>query len=718
MGVLSRELRGKLEKAVERARDLAEEGARAALVALGVDAGEAPGYLSEADRELRNRLRAHAPQLGDVRDEKSGKHGIEHLVTECAYEHWHRMLFARFLAENGVLMHPDGVAVTLAECDELAEHEGLKNGWEIAERYAQRMLPQIFQPDAPVLQVGLPPEKQLALEKLLTGLPVEVFRSSDALGWVYQFWQAKNKARINASEVKIGADELPAVTQLFTEPYMVDFLLQNTLGAWWVDQHGRESLPMEMPYLRFLDGGVPAAGTFEGWPKKVAQLKVLDPCCGSGHFLVTALQILTRFRMVEEATDAGTACDAVLRDNLYGLEIDPRCAEIAAFALALMAWTYPGVGGYRGLPDLNVACSGLGIRTRKEHWIKIAGENHKLREGMGRLYELYQDAPTLGSLIDPNALAGDLIAARFEDLRPFLEQALAAEDRVANFEDRELGVTAQGILAAVRVLTQRFHLVATNVPYLVRGKQSSTLANFSELHYSSAKADLATTFLARCLKLAHRHGTVAIVIPQSWLFKTTYGTFRKDFLQRHRFDALVGLGPAAFQDMNWWAVKTLLAVMTCARALPDHTFLAIDLGEHRYPEEKPALLRETQSWRGQQSSQIANPDARILFGDVERGTLMGSFASCVQATALPAGRHGDEVGRRSELDVDGELILDPRESPQEPVALGNEPEIDVDSGRAPAEENGRRAARQVRSAFRIGLGAEDAHEAADPLGVG
>jgi hypothetical protein len=288
MAVLEAELRRLLEKTVARAREVAEFGARAAIEQLAVHRPEPFAHLSAEQRDLRNRLRARARQLGDRRDARSGEHQIDHLVVECAYEHWHRMLFARFLAENNVLMHPDGVAVTLEECEELAPDEGAEDGWELAAWYAAEMLPQIFRPDAPVLEVKLPPERQRELERLLADLPPDVFKASDSLGWVYQFWQAKKKDEVNKSEVKIGADELPAVTQLFTEPYMVQFLLHNTLGAWWVGRHGRESLPLDMPYLRFLDDGTPAAGTFDGWPDTAAELKVLDPCCGSGHFLVAA----------------------------------------------------------------------------------------------------------------------------------------------------------------------------------------------------------------------------------------------------------------------------------------------------------------------------------------------------------------------------------------------------------------------------------------------
>jgi hypothetical protein len=175
-------------------------------------------------------------QIGDRRDPETATQSIERLVEEVAYEHWHRMLFARFLAENDLLMYPDPddpVPVTLEECEDLAGDEGAKNGWELAARFAARMLPQIFRPDSPVFQLELPPEHQQKLERLLEELPKEVFTASDSLGWVYQFWQARKKDEINRSEVKIGARELPAVTQLFTEPYMVSFLLDNSLGAWW-----------------------------------------------------------------------------------------------------------------------------------------------------------------------------------------------------------------------------------------------------------------------------------------------------------------------------------------------------------------------------------------------------------------------------------------------------------------------------------------------------
>ena len=187
--------------------------------------------MSAAERVLRRRLRVHGRQLGDQREPKTGAQEIERLTHEVAYEHWHRMLFARFLAEKQLLIEAEsGVAISLAECEELAR-ERAQDRWTLAGVFAERMLPRVFRPDAPALEVKLAPENRQALEQLVESLPADVFAATDSLGWAYQFWQSEKKNEVNRSEVKIGADELPAVTQLFTEPYMVSFLLDNGLGA-------------------------------------------------------------------------------------------------------------------------------------------------------------------------------------------------------------------------------------------------------------------------------------------------------------------------------------------------------------------------------------------------------------------------------------------------------------------------------------------------------
>ena len=540
MATLASQLRNRLERVVSDARVAAEAGAGAALEALAIHHYEPYTHMKAAQRELRNHLRARARQLGD-RQDRSGRLTIDHLAGECAYEHWHRMLFARFLAENGLLIEPEmGVAMSLAEAEELAKEEGV-DVWVFASRCAQRMLPQIFRPDAPLLQISFATEHMVELERLLVSLPAAVFTASDALGWVYQFWQSKKKDEVNRSEVKIGADEISAVTQLFTEPYMVEFLLHNTLGAWWAGRQLTDadtasaksedelrhklSLPgVSWEYLRFVrgedgEGGPwrPAAGTFEGWPETAAELSVLDPCCGSGHFLVAALHHLVPIRMAEESLSETEAIDAVLRDSLHGLEIDERCCQIAAFALAFAAWTYPGAGGYRELPDLHIACTGIGPQATEEQWAKLADqsgmptrtdERTRIRNGLRNLHRLFSQAPVLGSLVDPSKLPGDLIVADYEAIQPYLTAILNAEK--ADDETRERAIAAAGMVKAADLLSSSYSLVVTNVPFLAKNNQCDVLRSHIDVHYVEGAGNLAMAMVQRrsgdaCGRQRHGH---------------------------------------------------------------------------------------------------------------------------------------------------------------------------------------------------------------------
>lgn len=612
------------ETADTGARLVAEAGAKAAIEALAVQLASPYAHIDTTQKQLRNRLRAHARQLGDTRH-ADGRHEIGRLVEQAAYEHWHRMLFARFLAENDLLIHPEmGVAVTLEECAELAASEGAVDGWELAGRYASRMLPQIFRPDDPLLAVRFAIDDVKKLEALLDSLPAELFRASDSLGWCYQFWQARKKKEVNNSEVKIGADELPAVTQLFTEPYMVQFLLHNTLGAWWVGD-GR-TVPVEMPYLCRLDDGTPAASNFEGWPRHVSELKVLDPCCGSGHFLVAAFEILVAFRMAEESLSARDACDAVLRDNLYGLEIDARCVQIAAFALAMAAWTYPEAGGYRSLASMNVACSGLAISAKKEEWERLGGDDERLRAGMGHLWELFSDAPVLGSLIDPRKNPPNpLLVAGFDELAPMLNTALDLT-RIGD-EEVEATVAAKGLADAALILGNLFDLVCTNVPYLSKGKHVTRLREYCERYYSDASADLATVCQSRFLGLLRAEGTSALVLPQGWTYLYAYRNHRENMLRSARWRFVARLGAGAFRTISGEVVNVVLWIGQRGSDGNEVTISAIDASNAVGAEAKADLLLNATTKQLQQSQVLLNTDHGLTFEETPHKHSLADYST-------------------------------------------------------------------------------------------
>jgi hypothetical protein len=686
MPSLSREHRRLLEKTVAEARRIAEEGARKVLHdQYAVDHHEPWPHLSAQERELRNQLRAHGRQLGDARDARRETQRIDHLVQACAYEHWHRMLFARFLAENNLLLDAEhGVALALDDVRELAREQG-RDWMELAAALAQRMLLSVFRPDDPVLHVQLPPETRQELEEKQEALPREIFLADDSLGWVYQFWQRDEKDRVNKSEVKIGADELPAVTQLFTEDYMVLFLLENTLGAWWTAKRRAEGKDLTLPgypwtYLRLNEDGSPAAGSYDGWPRAARDLRVLDPSMGSGHFLVFALPILARMRMEEEGLSLKSALAAVLQENLFGLEIDARCAQIAAFNLALAAWRM--AGEHFPLPPLNLACSGLGIHASEADWVSLAGEDGLAREEMRRLYSLFKDAPTLGSLIDPLRLETTVYSAGAERVLPLIEEAL---EREQSEEARELAIAAQGVLAAFRILSSRFTLVATNVPYLGRGKQDPALAQYCAEFHSDAKADLATCFVDRCLRFSQEGGSVGLVTPQNWLFLTSYKKLRERLLKAVQWDFVARLGEHAFDSPAAAGAFVALLGLTRRAPAPEHTFAGWDVGEAKTPAEKAEGLF-AEPIPVTQRGQLESPDARLTLSSTASVTLLSNYARSFEGLTT-----GD-IARFVEKFWEQECITE-RWRPfvravEEPALFGGRDQVILwDGGRGPLAEN-------------------------------
>lgn len=671
-------LRRALETTVIKARDIAEQAAAQALTRLSVADAKPADYLNDEQRRLRTRLRAHGRQLGDIKQDND-KQSINKLITEVAYEHWHRMLFTRFLEQNQLLMYDEHWSLTLDDCSELVQdpdslrdelERRCQSGWELAGVLASKMLPQIFRVDSPVFELEFAPEHQRELERLVIGLAVEIFKAQDSLGWVYQFWQSKRKDEVNKSEVKIGADELSPVTQLFTEPYMVSFLLDNSLGAWWAGQHltaddwqtaqseqelrEKVAIPgVPLSYLRFVkeertQQWQPASGTFDAWPKRLSELKALDPCCGSGHFLVAAFLMLVPMRMQAEQLTAQQAIDKVLSENLHGLELDQRCVELAAFAVALEAWRYPDAGGYRSLPELHLACSGLSIAAARDEWKELSRKAGKqnLTIALDWMYQTFKDAPVLGSLINPRRSKAAQIA-QWSELQQLLGEALTqdqanqqsqADGETLALNNRlEAGIVAQGLVKAAELLAGQYTWVITNVPYLARGKQHDTLKDYCETYYPAGKNDLATVFLDRCLEFCAQGGTSSIVLPQNWLFLTSYRKFREKLLQNDSWHLIARLGPGAFETISGEVVKAILINLSRGNTAgqpadllssgePGYLIRGVDVSEPRTAAEKATGLLANDVKSVEQGKQLENPNSTIELDNMTKVVRLGDFA--------------------------------------------------------------------------------------------
>jgi hypothetical protein len=629
---LSSSFRKQLEAAVLVGRRASESASRVAIEGLGVFADRRPEHLDVEQAALRNGLRAKWRQLGGDR---------ELLVDACAYEQWHRLLFARFLAENQLLLHPQYRApVTLEDCEELADELGEPDGWSVAARFAAEILPGIFRLDDPCVRLRLAPEGRHALEQVVAALPADVFLADDALGWIYQFWQKDKKDEVNASERKIGGADLGSVTQLFTENYIVRFLLENSLGAWWASRHPESPLVKGFDYLRFDEHGKPAAGSFDSWPEHVAEVTVMDPCCGSGHFLVEAFSMLWQMRAEEEGLDPVAAQDAVLRDNLFGLELDLRCVQIAMFAVALQAWK--AGGKWRQLPVPNIACSGIRVKAPVDEWTKLADGDQRLETALMRLHVLFRDADTLGSLIDPKravetteptGMQSSFADVDWDDMAQLLEKALTGED--SDPATAVLGADVTSAARAAQYLAGTYCLVTTNVPYLKRAKQVPLLREFCGTFYPDGQNDLATSFLLRMRELAT--GAVAAVTPQHWLQAISYLAMRTALLRLAGWCAVAKLGDQAFGYSGTWELRIALIVLTPQPEGKDAGFI-VDVVGQKGPTANAQALRSLVVEPFRQRAQIANPDSRILAGMHGASTLLAEYADAYQGTST-----GDNV---------------------------------------------------------------------------
>jgi hypothetical protein len=344
---------------------------------------------------------------------------------------------------------------------------------------------------------------------------------------------------------------------------------------------------------------------------------------------VAAFEMLWRMRMEEEGLAAAAAADAVLRENLFGLELDPRCTQIAAFALALAAWK---VGGYRPLPLPNVACSGIPVQGQLETWTRLAGDDVALRTALERLYALFKNAPDLGSLINPAdvPLNQRMFTPDYAQVEPVLEKALGKERSREDPTAAIFGAAAEGVARAARLLAGTYTLVATNVPYLARTKQADALKEFCDRHYPDAKADLAAAFVERCRAFASTGGSYALVTPQNWLFLGSYRHLRERVLQQQEWHHACWLGPGAFEMIGGEVVKPALLILSNLSPRPKQTMAGIDTSGTTSSKEKARLLRDAPLQITDQASQLQNPDARIALTASSREVLLGKYADSYQ----------------------------------------------------------------------------------------
>ncbi len=578
---------------------------------------------------------ARARELAVAVIEREREAGASHAdalgryVRESAFTFLNRLVGLRCLEARGLLL-VDGLTETVVKIDLASNASSLYRRVRSEQRAAQprelwretlrraytavtEQVRVLFDPDSEYAAL-LP--QQATLQRVLDALnntatiPTDTWAQDETLGWIYQYFNADEKDRIFASKKKIAAEEIIPVTQLYTERYMVDYLLQNTLGTLWTELHPDTRLRQGWPYYVTPPAdNAPVVRT----PRRLRDITLLDPCCGSGHFLTRAFDLLVEMYAEEGLERAVDVPGLILERNLYGIDIDLRAVQIAALGLYMKARTLAGPGFRPTRLNLLAADANLPGDAPPERYMRRFGDDRELAGLVRELWTGLRNVRELGSLLHPERPIDALIARRKQTHQMEFGQFAPDEDRWDRYkyellgglreefehhgESTELSQRLFGQDAAkginlVEALGRRYDIVLTNPPYMGSGNMGSELKKFVEREYRDGKRDLYAAFIHRCREFSNDGGLVGMVTQQAWLFLSSYSNLRKNVLERTSIETIIHLGEHGFDDSAAAGAFVILFSLRASLPIKDHRLIAFRLVGPKTTSGKITLLHQ------------------------------------------------------------------------------------------------------------------------------
>ncbi len=398
----------------------------------------------------------------------------------------------------------------------------------------------------------------------------------EVIGWLYQFYISEKKDAVFEGlkkNQKITPENIPAATQLFTPHWIVRYLVDNSLGRLWLLNRPSSRLVEQMAYY------LPSEQTETDFLiiNSPEEIKICDPACGSGHMLTYAFDLLYAI-YEEEGYDATEIPEKILTHNLYGIELDERAAELAAFALTMKARARQRrFFNKRVKPNIGVLEKVSFSREEMDEYMTAVGRDlftHGLRETL----QQFSEADNFGSLITPKlANVADVLAT------------LEAKDMASNLF---LAETHQRVLKVLRMadyLSPRYAVVVANPPYMGGKGMNPRLGAWAKERYPISKSDLFAMFIERNLDLAVRGGAVAMITMQSWMFLSSFEALRSRILNQHTILSMAHLGARAFDSIGGEVVSTTAFVLENAHK-PDYRGGYIRLVDGNSEAEKMKML--------------------------------------------------------------------------------------------------------------------------------
>ncbi|MFZ4791471.1 MAG: BREX-1 system adenine-specific DNA-methyltransferase PglX [Candidatus Competibacteraceae bacterium] len=536
-------------------------------------------------------------------EDRIQRHGFESTMEALAYTWFNRLVAIRFMElhdylDHGyrVLSHPEGKPTP--EILQYAEHvdlPGLKretvidlklDGNKEAELYRlllvaqcnvlNRVMPFLFQRIDDETELLLPDNllhSDSLIRKLVSNLDAEDCESVEVLGWLYQFYIAERKDQVMARKSAVPTEDIPAVTQLFTPHWIVRYLVENSLGRLWLLNRPGSRLREQMPY--YIEGEAETDFLKISRPEDI---RLCDPAVGSGHMLTYAFDLLTLIYQ-EEGYAPTEIPGLILQHNLHGLEICPRAAQLAGLALVFKAreksrrFFQPE---YLVRPNIIELCDVRFAENELRDYSHALGLGDLFDQPLLNLLHQFEEAKNFGSLIQP-CLDVRTIA--------FVREAIEAKDLGGQLFLREMHLKVLRVLEQAEALTQRYHVVVANPPYMGIKQMNSRAKVFASETYPEGKSDLFSCFIERSLKLTVPLGYASLITQQSWMFLFSFEDLRRTLLTKHTLRGMAHNGFGAFGN-DFGTVQFIVQNRTSL----DEDCCYISLRETRDVAEKEKLL--------------------------------------------------------------------------------------------------------------------------------
>ena len=493
------------------------------------------------------------------------KNGYEHVIEEVAYTWFNRFIALRYMEVNNYL--PQRIRVFTNDNNEFkpdlltdaihVELDGLdkqkvfdyieENKQEELYKYLlltlcndmNQYLPDMFTSIKDYKTLLFPDnllKEDSVLAKLITDIDEDSWTDQvQIIGWLYQYYIQMPKDELIHAKKQYRNDDVPFVTQLFTPDWIVRYLVENTLGNYYVRKNPNTDLINDWKY--FIKNN-----STENSLKKIEDIKFIDPCMGSGHILVYAFDLLMSFYQ-ENGYAPRNAAELILKNNLYGFDIDERAYQLAYFSLMMKARQY----NRRILSSKikpNIYCI-RNTEIESDLYDYLISKNAEIETTLINFRLIFDDANTYGSLLNVATLNNEEIENLESELTDVINNSNAnLEEMLFQLDIKDHLLPS---LRIARLLQSKYDFVVTNPPYLSSSLMPNELKNFVQSNYKDAKSDLFAVFIKKCIELSNASGYIGMLTPYVWMFISSYESLRHYILQNTNISGLIQLEYNAFE---------------------------------------------------------------------------------------------------------------------------------------------------------------------------